>query len=530
MHGQITGLKGASTDAKRQSVTAEKNDKNRSDWPDVNSDETLEIVPPLDDSSDESLVDLRPGMELPSQDSLNVELGSAADELIARAKARPKDEEPGSGNGFILSEQSRGSSEIGSDSQPVLRGHDRNSSLPPHVAGYDVVSRIGQGSMWTVWRARELSTEREVAIKFLDARRLGSDLARARFEREVKLTARLEHPYIARVYTTGLAKGVYYYAMELVEGTTLERYVRREELSHRKIIELIVKVCEAVDYAHSCGVVHRDLKPSNIIINNRGEPRIVDFGLAKPVPTGDPSDPEATLSTEGQITGTPGYMSPEQAAGRVAEIDHRSDVYGVGAMLYKLLLQEYPHEQKGALYEVTQRIAEEDIRRPRDVDPTIDRDLEAILVKALARSPVDRYPDVLGMADDLRRYLSNCPVAARRLTFWYTTGKRLRKHRFAASLAGILIGIYLVTVMVLLLFVSNAQSSARDERSQREILEERLQLMSEIQEARRRRGLGPAFGRQVPPEELELEVDPLDVEPPVESFEDLDAAPAAIGE
>lgn len=353
--------------------------------------------------------------------------------------------------------------------------------------------------MGTVWRARELSTEREVAIKFLDARRLGSDLARARFEREVKLTARLEHPYIARVYTTGLAEGVYYYAMELVEGTTLERFVRREEYSHDQVLELVLKVCEAVDYAHSCGVVHRDLKPSNIIINNRGEPRIVDFGLAKPVPTGDPADPEATLSTEGQITGTPGYMSPEQAAGRVAEIDHRSDVYGLGAMLFKLLLQEYPHEQKGALYEVTQRIAEEDIRRPRDIDPSLDRDLEAILVKSLAKDQNERYPNASVMAADIKCYLTHGPVNARRLTLWYTMGKRLRRHRIAAAVAGVLIAMYLTTVIVLLSFVFQAQSSVEEERTKAQAMEERYQWMFD-------NGIRPSFPRPaeaaiVPPEE-----------------------------
>lgn len=399
-----------------------------------------------------------------------------------------------------VSRNNQGSeNKAGKSSNPKTPTVAANRNYPPSVEGYEILERIGKGSMGTVWRAREEGTERQVAIKFLDPRRLGSDLARARFEREVKLTARLEHPNIARIYATGLSHGTYYYVMELVDGVTLEKHVRQHELDEKGTARLLAKVCHAVDYAHKLGVIHRDLKPSNIIINRECEPRIVDFGLAKPVVVSETTDAEETLSTEGQITGTPGYMSPEQAAGRVNEIDLRSDVYCLGAILFKLLTNEYPHPQKGALYEVTRRIAEEECRRPRELKPDLNRDLEALLLKALSHAPEDRYESARALADDIDRFLHREPLRARKLTLWGLFMRRLRRHWLAATIVFVLITVYLFTIVTAVMVIRDKEidmsADLNEERSRTKALQQRLEALHEA--IRRRDALNPGLRVQL---------------------------------
>jgi serine/threonine protein kinase len=196
--------------------------------------------------------------------------------------------------------------------------------------------------MGTVWRAEQLSTRREVALKLMAAVRFDSAKAQVRFEREVELTARLDHPNIARVYDSGLHHGMYYYAMELVDGTPLDRYVKSNNLSKNQILVLMQKVCQAVLYAHLRAVIHRDLKPSNILVDPGGQPHVLDFGLAKALLEDDEA---LTISVEGQVAGTPAYMSPEQAAGRHDETDTRTDVFSLGVILYELLTGQSPHDR-----------------------------------------------------------------------------------------------------------------------------------------------------------------------------------------
>lgn len=333
-------------------------------------------------------------------------------------------------------------------------------SLLPRITGYLVAERIGKGGMGSVWRATQLSTRQPVALKLMDAMTFSSQRARQRFEREVELAARLNHPFVARVYDSGLASGVYFYAMELVDGLPLDKYVEKKKLSRHEIVQLMLRVCQAVQHAHQKGIIHRDLKPSNILVTAEGQPRVLDFGLAKsllhdePAPvvdsqiaekplrtddTGSRSRPSANapVSVDGEIAGTPAFMSPDQAAGR--SVDTRSDVYSLGVILYRLLTGKSPHELSGTDHEIMRRVREEQPIRPRKADPHIDGDLEALLLKALAREPERRYPSAAELAVDLQNYLDGEPLAARAPSTIYFLQKRVRKYWVAVTLIGVVI-------------------------------------------------------------------------------------------
>lgn len=294
----------------------------------------------------------------------------------------------------------------------------------PHVEGYRIIAKLGQGGMGTVWRAVQLSTRREVALKLL-AIGPGSTKKKARFEREVELAAKLEQPNLARVYDSGSEQGWYFYAMELIEGMHLDAYVAAQRLGKRQIIELMGMICRAIQAAHQRGVIHRDLKPSNILVSSDGQPHVVDFGLAKTLLEDDSQHP---ISIDGDVAGTPAYMSPEQAAGRIGQLDTRSDVYSLGVILYQLLTGSTPHDTSGTSYQVIKRIVEEDPRPPRSVSRMIDRELQALLLKALARDPERRYASAGELATDIENYLRGDPLTAKPPTTIYFLLKRIRKH------------------------------------------------------------------------------------------------------
>lgn len=309
----------------------------------------------------------------------------------------------------------------------------------PTLEDYEVTGRLGEGGMGVVWRATQRSTNRQVALKLLSGATTGSRRARARFEREVELAARLEHPHIARVYDAGVEHEQPYYAMQLVEGMPLDLYVRGRSLARRDIVALMHLVCEAVQHAHQRGIIHRDLKPSNIMVTQDGEPVVLDFGLAKA--TEFDSEQAQTLSMEGQVAGTPAFMAPEQAAGRTKDISTRSDVYTLGVILYRLLTGEYPHDVSGSSLDVLRRIADEEVRRPRHATPeasqVIDKELETLLLKALAKDPDRRYETAGALAADLNNYLQGEPLTAKPATATYILKKRLNKHRRAVAAAAV---------------------------------------------------------------------------------------------
>ena len=345
---------------------------------------------------------------------------------------------------------------------------------PPEIEGYEITGRLGEGGMGTVWRAIQQSTRREVALKIL-AGALGSQKAHTRFEREVELTARLEHPNIARVYDSGIHHGAYYYAMELIDGADLASHVTDRKLPQRQVLELMRTICLAVQHAHQRGVIHRDLKPSNILVTEDGQPHVLDFGLAKAL-LGD--DAGLSISMDGDVTGTPAYMSPEQAAGSTAAIDTRSDVYSLGVILCRLLTGQFPHEHSATRYEMLRRTAEEEPRRPRELSKHIDRELEAVLLKALARDPDDRYASAGDLARDLGHYLRGDPLAARKPTTTYFLTRSLWKHRLPVAIGALVLVVLAGVAVWSYISIAHqrnlAQIASRRERELRFELEGRL--------------------------------------------------------
>jgi len=227
---------------------------------------------------------------------------------------------------------------------------------PPMIDGYRFVRMLGRGGMGVVWEAIQLGTARSVAVKFMGAALL-NEAARRRFAREVKLAARLTHPHIVRIYDSGLHQNAYYYVMELVHGVPLDDAIRAAKYPWEKTVAMLAEVCDAVDYAHAQGVIHRDLKPANILISQDGSPHILDFGLAKEFASEAGEGSESYLvSSEGDRAGTPVYMSPEQAAGKIA-VTPASDVYSIGAILYHLLTGRYAHDPNLPRMELYHRIA-----------------------------------------------------------------------------------------------------------------------------------------------------------------------------
>ncbi len=303
---------------------------------------------------------------------------------------------------------------------------------PPVIDGYRLIDLLGEGGMGTVWRAQQLSTGRQVAIKFLAGAPFGSTRMRARFIREVELTAKLNHPHIAHVYDSGLERGAHYYVMQLVAGQPLHEYVARKALGRDDILSLMITVCRAVEYAHQRGIIHRDLKPGNVLVDEDRQPHVMDFGLAA-----CEDDAPAGLHLTQGVMGTVAYMAPEQAAGDHDRITTRCDVYALGIMLHQLVTGAMPMDMNQSRGALLAAIAEGRLTPPRRVQPTIDRGLEAILLKATAHDPSLRYAHAGDLAEDLHNFLHGEPLRARPLTLPSFLLQRARKHRGRLMLAAV---------------------------------------------------------------------------------------------
>lgn len=310
-----------------------------------------------------------------------------------------------------------------------------NSPLPRRIGGFDVVRRIGAGGMGTVYEARQERPDRTVALKVMRAG-LGSKSLLTRFEREADILARLSHPAIAKVFAVGThrpAEGesgshavgpVPFIALEYVPGArSLTEYATATNLDRLARIRLFETVCDAIDHGHKEGVLHRDLKPDNVLVDSDGNPKVIDFGVARVTTVA--SDTSAPLLTEyGQILGTVQYMSPEQCAANPLLLDPRSDVYSLGVILYELIVGRLPYDVRELpIHEAIRMVSESASPAASTVDATIDRDLETILMKAIAKLPEDRYPSARALADDLQRWRAGEPIAARPIS----SAQRLRR-------------------------------------------------------------------------------------------------------
>jgi serine/threonine protein kinase len=322
------------------------------------------------------------------------------------------------------------------------------------IPGYADLEELHRGGQGIVYRALQESTRRTVAIKVLREGPQADGAARRRFQREVEIVARLEHPHIVSVFDSGLtAHGQPYFVMEYVRGTELDHHVRSRDLAVEDVVRLFQVVLEAVQHAHERGVVHRDLKPSNILIDEQGQPKLVDFGLARPLFSG--RDSIASLTGQ-MMLGTMAYMSPEQVRAAPDEIDARTDVYALGVILYEMLTGVSPYPASSQILDLLRHITETTPRPPsRAWDRStgrgrrtgrerrssgrcpIDAELETIVLEAMSKEPERRYASAQAFADDLQRYLAGQPIRARRDSGIYVLRKTLRRNRRTAVLAGV---------------------------------------------------------------------------------------------
>ncbi|MBK9118701.1 MAG: tetratricopeptide repeat protein [Phycisphaerales bacterium] len=307
--------------------------------------------------------------------------------------------------------------------------------------GYVILGEIHRGGQGVVYQAIQESTRRKVAIKVLRDGPLAEATELARFDREVAVLALLRHPHIVTIHDRGQFAGRRYYVMDYIAGRPLDAHIAVSELSVGETLELFLKICDAVSEAHLRGVIHRDLKPGNIRIDEQGQPRILDFGLAK-LTTVDESGP--TMTQTGQFVGSLPWASPEQADGRGDLLDIRTDVYSLGVILFQMLTGAYPYPVFGSMREVVGNITSAVPLRPSTLRRGIDADVETIVLKCLSKEPARRYQSAGELARDVGHYLAGEPIAARRDSFGYVASKLLRRHRlpvsFAAALLVVLVG------------------------------------------------------------------------------------------
>jgi hypothetical protein len=275
-----------------------------------------------------------------------------------------------------------------------------------YFGDYELIREIARGGMGVVFQARQMSLNRPVALKMILAGQLANETDVKRFYTEAEAAANLDHPGIVPIFEVGQHEGQHYFSMGFIEGQSLSQRLAAGPLSPREAAALMVKVAEAIDYAHRRGVIHRDLKPGNILLDQNGNPRVTDFGLAKKAQS------DSGLTGSGQIMGTPSYMPPEQAGGQRGTVGPAADVYALGATLYALLTGRPPFQAATAMDTVIQVIGQEPVS-PRRLNPSVPRDLETICLKCLEKEPGKRYTSAAALGKELQRYLDGKPILAR---------------------------------------------------------------------------------------------------------------------
>jgi len=305
-----------------------------------------------------------------------------------------------------------------------------DAKLLGQLGDYELFEEVGRGGQGVVFRARQKSLNRIVALKVIGLGQWATKAHLRRFRLEAEAAASLDHPHIVPIYEVGERDGQCYFSMKFVEGGQLDEVVSHSPMSIRNAVELIAKVARTVHYAHEHGILHRDIKPGNILLDTKGEPQLTDFGLARLV------ESESTITRTVEVLGTPSYMAPEQAAGNNAKLTRATDVYGLGAVLYQLLTR-HPPFAGGTTYETIKLLLESEPRQPRLWNPKVDRDLSTICLKCLEKDPKCRYSSALALAEDLERWLRHEPIQARHIGFVARVKKWLQRNPTAAAVIGL---------------------------------------------------------------------------------------------
>jgi tetratricopeptide (TPR) repeat protein len=319
---------------------------------------------------------------------------------------------------------------------PDLAAADQTAPAPV-VDGFEILRHAGQGGMGEVWQAIQTAEQRLVALKILRPQARHGDTAHSRaqerFRREIAVAAQFDHPALTRVLGSGtIQDGRIFAVLEWVDGQPVDQFVNAHSLPLNDRVRLMGDVARGVQALHERGCIHRDLKPANILVTTAGQPKILDFGLAR---TLDPTEFGPTMSLAGEVLGTPHFMSPEQAAGDSSRIGPTVDVWSLGILLFFFVTERWPHAPGAPTAELLARVISADLPRPRSVTPRTPKDLEAIILRCLERDPSKRYATAGRLAADLDRFLALEPVSARPATLCYILGRSVRRHRFAAAMA-----------------------------------------------------------------------------------------------
>ncbi len=384
--------------------------------------------------------------------------------------------------------------------------------VPKQVGDYDVMAEVGRGGMGVVYKARHRGLRRLAALKMVLAGEFTSPAQAARFRLEAELAARVQHPNIAQVYEVGIADdGRPFFAMEFIHGLPLDEYANRHGLDLAARVALVARVCDAVHHAHDQGVIHRDLKPANILVEEDGQPKVLDFGVARA--TNADLLTAAGLTGTGQLLGTPNYMSPEQVAADPAAVDRRADVYALGVILFELAAHRLPFRlEDRPLAEAARLILEQDPPRLGSIDPELRGDVETIVAKALEKDAARRYPSAADLAADLRRWLAHEPILARPPSALYHLRKFARRH--TALVGGVVAtGVALVLGLVgtILFAVGEARQRREAEQNAQAAIAEKREAMFQTYRARLSAATAAISAHDVADAARQLEAAPEDL-------------------
>jgi tRNA A-37 threonylcarbamoyl transferase component Bud32/Tfp pilus assembly protein PilF len=366
--------------------------------------------------------------------------------------------------------------------EPSGEGGPAGGPQFPDVAGYEVLSVLGRGGMGVVYKARQQRLKRLVALKMIRAATADEEEYQARFRAEAEAVARLRHPNVLQIYEVGEAAGLPFFALELLEGGSLQDRLRAGPLPARQAADLLATLARAVHAAHSAGVVHRDLKPGNVLFTTDGIPKVADFGLAKRL-----EEPAGCQTQTGQIVGSPHYMAPEQARGDSRDVGPAADLHALGVILYELLTGRVPF-QGAAVLETLRLVQEAEPVPPRRLQPAVPRDLDTICLKCLHKEPARRYASAALLADDLDRFLHDRPIQARATPAWERARKLARRNPAKALAAAVALVVVLTAAGgALWRYLDGVE---RERRDQRELAEKDERFGRELLDAQAALGRG----------------------------------------